>query len=262
MSVIEHNEPRPVVRMAPPLARLRDDGPEAEPDARPLYFGHFARFNEWTEIDSWIEGRFMERIAPGSLKKTFRERAADIRVLFQHGRDPMVGDKPIAEIEEMREDDEGAYHESRLLDGVPELIVSGLRAGQYGQSFRMEIMKEVEDTEPGVSDHNPAGLPERTIREIRLHEFGPVTFPAYANTEAGLRSATDAFVFGAIKRDPQRFRSLMSDNELLTAAMRPADQQDALSGADAARTGTSVTGRRAPRGYGLDNVPERPAWAL
>lgn len=261
MSVQETTEPRTVIRAVPPLALVRDDQGDAA-DARPQYFGHFARFNEWTEIDSWFEGRFMESIAPGAFRKTFRERADDIRVLFQHGRDPMLGDKPIAEIEEMREDDEGAYHESRLLDGIPDLVVSGLRAGQYGQSFRMEIMKELEDTEPGVSDHNPLGLPQRTIKEIRLHEFGPVTFPAYANTEAGMRSTTDAFVFGAIKRDPQRFRSLMDDKELLMAAVRSADQQDALSDTDAAPSGTSVTGRRAPRAYGLDNVPERPAWAL
>jgi hypothetical protein len=31
-------------------------------------------------------------------------------------------------------------------------------------------------------------LRERTIKEIRLYEFGPVTFPAYAATQAGVRA--------------------------------------------------------------------------
>jgi len=257
---MSETEPRTVIRALPPLALVRE-ADEAATDARPLYFGHFARFNEWTEIDSWIEGRFLEQIDPKAFNKTFRERADDIRVLFQHGRDPMVGDKPIAEIQELRADDEGAYHESRLFDGVPDLILSGLRAGQYGQSFRMEILREDEKAEPGVSDHNPLGLPERTIKEIRLHEFGPVTFPAYANTTAGIRSMTDDFVFDWIKRNPQQARSLWS-TELQTAALRSTDEQNAPSDTDAGREATSGTGRRAIRGYGLDNVPERPAWAL
>jgi len=29
-------------------------------------------------------------------------------------------------------------------------------------------------------------LPERTIREAKLYEFGPVTFPTYAGATAGL----------------------------------------------------------------------------
>jgi HK97 family phage prohead protease len=264
MSAQESTEPRTVIRAVPPLALLRadtQDGSDGAEDPRPLYYGTFARFNEWTEIDSWFEGHFLESIAPGAFRKTFRERAADIRVLFQHGRDAMVGDKPIGEPQLMEERDEGAYHETRLFDGLPPLIIDGLRAGQYGQSFRMEILREERKEEPGVSDHNPQGLPEVTIKEIRLHEFGPVTFPAYANTTAGLRSMTDDFVFGWIKRHPQQARSLLTD-ELQATALRSQTPQDAPSDADAGHTATSVTGRRANRAYGLDNVPERPAWVL
>jgi hypothetical protein len=32
-------------------------------------------------------------------------------------------------------------------------------------------------------------LPERTIKELRLFEFGPVTFPAYQSATAGVRSS-------------------------------------------------------------------------
>lgn len=263
MSEQTSRPPRDIIRAITPAVEFREDG---DGDTRPVLFGHFSRFNEWTEIDSFFEGRFMERIAPGAFKKTFRERRDELRVLFQHGRDPTVGDKPIAEIQELREDGEGAYHESRLLDGVPDLIVSGLRAGQYGQSFRMEIMREeiVDDNE--ASEHNPHGLPERTIKEIRLHEFGPVTFPAYANTTPGLRSMTDEFVFDWLKREPQRARDLLGAHDLSRAALTAATttQAPAPSTTDAAPKGTSAQERRDPdKGrYGLSQHPQRPSWAL
>jgi hypothetical protein len=40
----------------------------------------------------------------------------------------------------------------------------------------------------------PEGADERTITGVNLYEFGPVTFPAYAQASAGLRSATDTFI--------------------------------------------------------------------
>ena len=57
----------------------------------PTLYGHFAKFNEWTEIKSAYEGHFMERIAPGAFKKTFRESKP--KILFQHGNDPQLGDQ-------------------------------------------------------------------------------------------------------------------------------------------------------------------------
>jgi hypothetical protein len=183
---------------------------------------------------------------PGAFRKTFRERRDQIRALFQHGRDPELRDRPIGQPELLEERDEGAYHETRLFDGIPDLVMEGLRAGQYGQSFKMEILREEFVEEPGASEHNPKGLPERSIKEIRLFEYGPVTFPAYANTTPGLRSLTDEFVFEWLKREPQRARELIGATDLSTAALRDGtSQQDAPSETDdAAPTGTSTPERR------------------
>lgn len=255
-------ESGPIIRATAPAIQFRAEGDD---DSRPIMFGHFSRFNEWTEINSYFEGQFLERIAPGAYRKTFKERRNEIRVLLQHGRDPEIGDKPIAEIVELREEEEGAYHESRLLDGLPELIVSGLRAGLYGQSFRMEIMREDWVEEPKLSDANPTGLPERTIKEIRLHEFGPVTFPAYKNTTAGVRSLTDEFVFEWLAREPQRARELMGAHDLSRTASAVAETQDAPSTTDAAREGTSAQERRDTPNqgrFGLTPKDPRPSWAL
>jgi hypothetical protein len=37
------------------------------------------------------------------------------------------------------------------------------------------------------SDYNPDGLPERTILDAQVMEFGPVTWPQYGDATAGLR---------------------------------------------------------------------------
>lgn len=189
---------------------------------------NFARFNEWTEIDSFFEGRFLERMAPGAFKKTFREQADQIRPIFQHGRDPQAGSKPLGPIENLREEDDGAWADVQLLDAdyVRE-IVPGLRAGLYGASFAFQVTREDVRQDPKPSDENPQGLPERTIKEVRLHEFGPVTFPAYAGTSTGVRSLTDDVLFDRILREePERLRRLLD---------RQADEQDASSSDDEER---------------------------
>ena len=193
MSAVE-TAPRPprdeLVRSAPEAFEVRIGSPHDPP----RLLGHFARFNEWTEIDSTFEGHFLERIAPGAFKKTMAENSR-MRVLFQHGMDPQIGDKPIGSIDVLREDDAGAYYEVRLLEApyVRE-ILPGLRAGLYGSSFRFAVQREEFDRNAKASEYNPKGLPERTLKELAVREFGPVTFPAYEGATAGVRSLTDDFL--------------------------------------------------------------------
>lgn len=165
---------------------------ETGDDAEPTMFGHFAVFDRWTEIDSMFEGHFLERIAPGAFKKTFSEGSP--RALFQHGADPQIGDKPLGAPSTLREDVTGAYYEVPLLDApyVRNDVLPGLRAGLYGASFRFRAMRETFNNEPERSDHNPDGLPERTLKEVQVPEFGPVTFPAYPAASAGVRAIAPA----------------------------------------------------------------------
>lgn len=160
----------------------------------PTMFGHFAVFNDWTEIDSFFEGNFLERIAPGAFEKTFEENLGEMRSLFQHGFDPQIGDKPLGPIADVREDEIGAYYEVPLLDAgyVRKDILPGLEAGLYGASFRFQMMREEFNTDPGTSAANPKGLPERTLKELRVFEFGPVTFPAYPAASAAVRSTEES----------------------------------------------------------------------
>ncbi len=145
--------------------------------------GYAAVFNVDTVINSW-EGRFVERIAPGAFSKTLRERGDKVKVLFNHGFDPTVGDKPLGKPAVQREDSKGLYVEVPLDDtSYNRDLVASLRSGALdGMSFRFSVKRE-EWAEP--DDDNE--LPIRTIKEVQLWEYGPVTFPAYEATTAGVR---------------------------------------------------------------------------
>ena len=172
--------------------------------------GHFATFNRWTTIDSAFEGKFREQIAPGAFKKTFDENRSSMRALFQHGKDPQVGDKPLGPIEVLREADVGAYYEVPLLDtSYNRDLIPGLEAGLYGASFRFRVLRQKLEKRPPVSDANRDGIPERTVAEASVKEFGPVTFPAYDGATAGMRSMTDEFIMANLLRDPERLRRLV-----------------------------------------------------
>ena len=97
-------------------------------------------------------------------------------------------------IEELNEDSVGAHYAVPLFDTSYNAdLLPALAAAQFGASFRFTVIKEEVDNSPAKSDWNPHGIPQRVIREMRVFEFGPVTFPAYASATAGLRSLTDYF---------------------------------------------------------------------
>jgi HK97 family phage prohead protease len=151
----------------------------------PTMRGEFAVFDEWTEIDSLWEGHFMESLSRGSFAGTIRENRSAIKVLYDHGHDPSIGNKPLGPIEELREIERGVHYEVPLLDAsYTRDLLPGLDAGLYGASFRFEVIRDEWNDEPPVSEHNPKGIPERVINEVRLFEFGPVTFPAYVGASA------------------------------------------------------------------------------
>jgi len=188
----------------------------------PVLEGHFAVFDRWTEIDSFWEGRFLESIAPGAFAKTFKENRAGIKVLFQHGRDASIGNKPLGPVDVLEEDDTGARYEVPLLDtSYNRDLLPGLEAKLYGASFRFRVVKEALNQKPERSDRNPKGIPERTVQECQVMEFGPVTFPAYDEATAGVRSLTDEFILRQFGEDPDRLHQLLHRLSPATATALP-----------------------------------------
>jgi phage head maturation protease len=268
-------------------ATLEPTSSRAEGDGEPTtIYGHFGVFNRWTELDSMWEGHFLERFAPGSFKKTIRESRAQMRILLQHGMDPGLGDRPIADINSrsavLKEEDFGPYYEAPLLRGVPELVVSGLEAGVYGASHRFRALREIVVETPEPSEENPKGLMERTVTEASVREFGPVTWGAYDDATAAVRSLTDEVfrhrlgvrdgaddpsdevLLALIQRDPERLRSLFArvpDLADLVAAATTNDETNAPSESRAATAHPADERRSTSTGlYGLK--PKETSWRI
>lgn len=195
------------------LVRALGEAPELVRDQSsemPVLRGHFAVWDTPTEIRSAYEGHFIERFAPGSMTKTLSESRDRIKVLFQHGKDPQIADKPLGPISRLEPDDVGAYYEVPMLDtAYNRELIPGLEKNLYGASFRFQVISEEFNKRPKRSEDNPQGIPERTVTEAKVIEFGPVTFPAYREATAGLRSMTDEFILGQFADDPERMLELI-----------------------------------------------------
>jgi HK97 family phage prohead protease len=215
-----------VVRgLAPQSVELR--AAAAGTDTLGTLSGHFSAFDVWYEVDSLWEGKFLERVAPGSFAQTIAEDRADMRILYDHGFDPQIGNKVLAPVDDVREDKIGPYYEGGLFDtSYNRDLLPGLRKGVYGASMRMRVLGESWDDEPGASAHNPKGVPERTITRAHVMEFGPVTFPANPAASAGVRSLTDRY-YDQLKR---------RDSGAYAAAARAAGRAPYLTGRPAARS--------------------------
>jgi HK97 family phage prohead protease len=162
-------------------------------DGNTLY-GYLSVFNQDTEINSAYEGHFMERIAPGAFARTLERRGHRVKILFNHGLDPHIGDKPLGKPSVLREDDHGLYVEVPLDDTSYNAdLRASLKSGSLdGMSFRFSI-----PSGGATWDDDTGGLPQRTVNEVILHEGGPVTFPAYEGAAAGLRSTEDYMAWRA-----------------------------------------------------------------
>jgi HK97 family phage major capsid protein/HK97 family phage prohead protease len=228
--------PFPVTRALAAPVEARSDG-----DEMPTMIGHFSTFNDWYEVDSLFEGHFLERIGPRAFDKTISESRDQMKVLYDHGQDPQIGNKVLGSIEELRTDKIGPAYTVRLFDtSYNRDLAPGLKAGAYGSSFRFTVEKDQWDQSPERSDANPEALPERTITEARVYEFGPVTFPANPNATAGVRSTTDTFYQRS--RDPEAFETLLRSAQ---AARTP-------------KTGAATTSSEPPPGTPEVTPPEPP----
>lgn len=237
-----------------------------EEGTMPTLVGWMARFDEWAEIRSWVEGHFLERFAPGAFKKTFAENVRNMRVLFQHGMDPQVGEKVLGSIGQLAEESGGARYEVPLFDtSYVRDLLPGLKAGEYGTSFRFRVMKEEREEKPERSKHNPEGLPERTVTEAKVMEFGPVTFPAYEGATAGLRSATDWWAEHSVA---EVIRKLSGDADRAAALAGGQDVTVTVSGAAASEADTKdylaseLASRSTPGHDFLNTEKEKPSWLI
>lgn len=276
MTTTEKRAARPPlqsVREAPFAVRAADDG---EPNDGLTLDGYGAVFNQMTIIDSW-EGKFKEQIAPGSMKRSFRETPPKIQ--FDHGRHPLIGSIPIASLRSISEDSDpelapqgGAHVVARIFDNwlmqpVRDAIASDPPAIN-GMSFRFSVVREQWQTAAGkiirdedelvaelrktwYDDVPDEELLVRTLKELKVPEIGPVVWPAYQETSVSVRSVID---LGRLHEPEQR--KLLAKAVFLADAAEQDDEAQRDAGEEPAveRPGSSdddtqrSTGETSPAG--------------
>lgn len=177
-------------------AEVRADG-----EARKLE-GYAAMFN--TEAVIW--GLWREEVAPGAYKKAVKE--GDIRALWNHDTNIVLGRNKAGTLE-LAEDDKGLRSVITPPDnewGRP--VVDAVQRGDVtGMSIAFRVVKEAWWYPPEGSKE----LPKRTIKEAKLYDVSPVTFPAFESTSISARSVA------MVKTEEE----LIAEARAILAANRP-----------------------------------------
>jgi HK97 family phage prohead protease len=165
--------------------------------------GYAAVFDADTEINSW-EGHFKERITRGAFRKTLKERTPVLQ--FDHGHDSRFGNLPIGRFESIKEDKHGLRVQARLFEHAEPIREAIAEGAVTGMSFRFKVVRdswtdnkgveikdrnELMDLLYGGAESKKRGPLQRSIKEVKLMEAGPVVFPAYPQTTVGVRSMND-----------------------------------------------------------------------
>lgn len=142
--------------------------------------GYASVFNQETVI----AGLWREEVAPGTFAKTIQE--ADIRALFNHNEEIVLGRNRAGTLI-LSEDSVGLRSIIKPPDsewGRP-VVVAVRRRDITGMSIAFIPVKQ----EWYWPDRASKELPKRTMREAKLVDVSPVTFPAFEQTSISVRAA-------------------------------------------------------------------------
>lgn len=141
--------------------------------------GHAAIFDSKTLIQGWFMD-WTEEIARGAFRKTISE--ADVRFLINHNADLLLARNRAGTLR-LEEDEVGLATDADMAPTsyAKDLAISLERKDISQMSFAFEIVKEEWDY-----DVDPI---HRKITEVKLWDVAVVTYPAYTETDASLRSA-------------------------------------------------------------------------
>lgn len=165
----------------------------ADSQEDPRFEGYAAVFDSRAEIGNPFGWGWYEEIARGAFDKTLAE--GDARFLVDHDTSLLVARVSAGDLR-LRTDETGLAVNAELdteLSYVRDLTRNLERRRITGMSFGFYVVRDTwEETEVDVEDDDGKTRVRtavlRTIHEVRLLEVSAVTFPAYDDTEAGLRA--------------------------------------------------------------------------
>lgn len=125
-------------------------------------------------------GGFIEQIDPAAFTRSLKDNA-DVRALIDHNPSLILG-RTLARTLHIECDKEGLMCEITPPDTsyARDLMVSLERGDVTQMSFAFITKKDKWDKEGDINI--------RTLLDVDLHDVSAVTYPAYLNTEIGLRS--------------------------------------------------------------------------
>jgi len=138
--------------------------------------GYASIFDSPSEPLPWTE--YVRR---GAFRKTIND-GADVRLLIDHEGIPLARTK--SGTLTLTEDEIGLRVEAQLDETNPDAmrVISALRRGDLSQmSFAFQTVKDSWNAERSIRD----------LKEVRLFDVSVVTYPAYEETVAELRSANN-----------------------------------------------------------------------
>lgn len=184
------------VRAIPTKFETREEGEDKH------ITGYFSVFNDIYEIAPGMT----ESVAPGAFSNAL---SGDVRALVNHDSTLVLG-RTTAHTLELREDTHGLWGDITINPNDSDAInlYSRVQRGDVNQcSFGFEVVKQDTEVREDGSIH-------WTIREVKLYEVSPCTFPAYESTNISARSA---------ERDEIRKREFAAWKERTLAKLKGAE---------------------------------------
>ena len=143
--------------------------------------GYASVFDSWSE-ELGGESPFREKVVKGAFEETIQQD--DIRALFNHDPNYVLGRNRSGTLE-LAEDEKGLR--VRIIppatQWAKDLLVSIKRGDITQMSFGFTVILDRWSYEDYMD--------VRELLKVKLYDVSPVTFPAYTQTECGIRSMDD-----------------------------------------------------------------------
>ena len=163
------------------LKELRVVDSISEPGVEPAIEGYASVFDSWSE-ELGGNSPFRERVVKGAFEETIQND--DIRALFNHDPNYVLGRNKAGTLT-LEEDEKGL--KVRIIppntQWAKDLLVSIKRGDITQMSFGFTVILDRWSSEDNID--------VRELLKVKLFDVSPVTFPAYAQTECGVRSILD-----------------------------------------------------------------------
>lgn len=163
------------------LKELRVVEANVDPLTEPAIEGYASVFDSWSE-ELGGNSPFRERVVKGAFEETIQND--DIRALFNHDPNYVLGRNKAGTLT-LEEDDKGL--KVRIVppdtQWAKDLLVSIKRGDITQMSFGFTVILDRWSYEDNID--------VRELLKVKLYDVSPVTFPAYAQTECGVRSLVD-----------------------------------------------------------------------